>query len=163
MSLRKALFECSIAEEAIEGKFSYNTMVCLQSWIYRGTMAWLTAVSQSKNQSRKLSHLPSGACDTIYYNKNSKKSRGCQSCQRAVHCLLLGRTGRTNPNCARSNNPNYQVSLISTIRLDLTFNQTGWLSLGFHELSAALLARHIQNGWPGATNVPSIGFAPECS
>ena len=46
-----------------------------------------------------------------------------------MQILLLSGPGRTNPGQVRSINPDHPVSLISTIRLDLTLDQTNWFSL----------------------------------
>ena len=63
----------------------------------------------------------------IYCDQNSEK--GCQFCQMAVHVLLLGGPGQTNPGRVGSDNPDRPVGLISTTRQDFTFGKTSWSNL----------------------------------
>jgi len=44
---------------------------------------------------------------------------------RIVHILLLGPSSLTNPSRVKSRNRDWLVSLISSIRLELTFDCTG--------------------------------------
>ena len=61
-----------------------------------------------------------------YGDKNrAKGGEGrCEFCHRVVHIRCLGGPGRTNPRRVAPDNPDWLVGLISTIKLDSTFDHT---------------------------------------